>query len=43
MVDMEHKVHTEFEAYKTEREPRRVQSKEELRLDREERMWILRS
>ena len=40
---MEREVHAEFEAYETEREPRRVRSKEELRLDGEERRGILRS
>jgi hypothetical protein len=40
---MERKVHIEFKAYETEREPRRVRSKEEIRLDKEERRWILRS
>ena len=40
---MEREVHAEFEAYETERVPRRVRSKEELRLDGEERRGILRS
>jgi hypothetical protein len=40
---MEREVHAEFEAYETERMPRRVRSKEELRLDGEERRGILRS
>ncbi|KAL3765627.1 hypothetical protein ACHAW5_008284 [Stephanodiscus triporus] len=40
---MEREVHAEFEAYETERVPRRVRSKEELRMDGEERRVILRS
>ena len=40
---MEREIHAEFEAYENERMPRRVRSKQELRLDGEERRVILSS
>jgi hypothetical protein len=40
---MECEVHGELEVYETERKPRRMQSKEELRLNGEERKWILKN